>query len=321
MAKSRQLEALMAELNQLQEPASEAGTAVLTRIIGSKQGMAVAQAARIVGKAEIRALLPALETAFDYFMVKATTRDPGCRAKAAIAEVLYRLDRPSEAVFLAGIRHVQWEPIWGGQVDTAPKLRGICALGLVRMNYVGVMVELADLLADSELEARVGAARAIAYSENPLGVALLRLRIKLGDTPTAIGEYVAALLQLAALDSLPLMVSLLEAAKGTSASPTAVEIAEVVALALGESRLPEALEILQTWWSQIRQQELRQTGLLAIALLRRDDALQYLLHLAAEGALRDAAAAIEALRLYQNDDFVWSQVKQILAQRPDLASP
>ena len=73
------------------------------------------------------------------------------------------------------------------------------------------MVALADLLADPEPEARIGAARAIAYSENPLGVALLRLRIQVGDTPAVLGECVAALLQLSVDNCLPLAAAFLEA--------------------------------------------------------------------------------------------------------------
>ncbi|WP_225852694.1 hypothetical protein, partial [Haemophilus parainfluenzae] len=93
------------------------------------------------------------------------------------------------------------------------KLRGTCALGLVRMNYPMVMVELADLLADPEPEARIAAARAVAYSEQEWGIALLRLRMKVGDTPTVLGECLAALLQLAPADSLALARSFLEAGR------------------------------------------------------------------------------------------------------------
>jgi hypothetical protein len=155
MAKSRKLEELTAALNAIRpDPTSPEGLATLSRVIGSKYGIAVAQAAKIVGQAEIYALIPELVAAFDRFMVKPKDTDPGCRAKQAIAETLYRLEHRDEALFLKGIRHVQWEPVWGNQVDTAPKLRGTCALGLVRMNYPAVMVELADLLADPDPEAQ-----------------------------------------------------------------------------------------------------------------------------------------------------------------------
>lgn len=319
MAKSLNLEALTTALNQIRhDPTSVDGIATLSQVIGSKHGIAVAQAAKLVRDFEIRALIPELALAFDRFMVNAKDRDPGCRAKQAIADALYRLEYQEENLFLQGIHHVQWEPVWGGQVDTAAKLRGTCALGLVRMNYGAVMVELADLLADPEPEARIGAARAVAYSENPLGVALLRLRVKVGDIPAVLGECIAALLQLSAVETLPLAETFLEAARKESAPQKAVETAEVVALALGESRLPEALPLLKCWWQRTTHRELRKTGLLAIAMLRQEEALQFLLQRLTEAPVREAKEALEALQLYQNDGFLWPQVQAVLEQRSGL---
>ncbi|WP_088889993.1 hypothetical protein [Leptolyngbya ohadii] len=181
--------------------------------------------------------------AFDRFLIKPKDADPGCLAKQAIADTLYRLEYSDETLFLKGIHHVQPEPIWGGTTDTAPRLRGTCALGLVRMNYPQVMVELGDLLADPEPEARIGAARAIAYSENDQGVPLLRLRVRIGDTSPVLSECLLALLQLAPSQSLPLVEDVLYAR--TAMALGAVDQAEAAALALSESRLNEAFPILR----------------------------------------------------------------------------
>ncbi|MGF1459346.1 MAG: HEAT repeat domain-containing protein [Leptolyngbyaceae cyanobacterium] len=319
MPKSKKLEELTAKLNQIRaEPASELGLAILSEAIASRYGVAIAQAANLVSKHEIRPLMPQLAERFYWLMAKATDRDPGCRGKAAIADCLYRLDYRDIELFLQGVRCVQPEPIYGGVVDTAPKLRGLCALGLVRANYPDAMVELADLLADPEVEARIGAARAIAYSENPLGIALLRLRLRIGDTPTVLGECLSALLQLSADYGLPLVTQLLAAGRREADGHEAIETAEIVALVLGESRLPAALPILQTWWQQTSHPDLRQTGLLAIAMLRRDEAIQWLLQLLAEGSPRDATDALQALGLYQSDGQLWSQVQAVLSDRPGL---
>ncbi|MEM1310654.1 MAG: hypothetical protein AAGF98_14365 [Cyanobacteria bacterium P01_H01_bin.153] len=53
-------------------------------------------------------------------------------------------------------------------------------------------------------------------------------------------------------------------------------------------------------------------------MLRRDEALQWLLQLLADAPKKDATGALEALRLYQNDSRLWSQVEDILNQRQDL---
>lgn len=316
MAKSRKLEELMATLNQIRsDPTSTEAMAVLRQVLASKYSVAIAQAAHIIREHEIVALIPELVAAFPRFLIKPQDSDPGCRAKQAIAETLYRFNYSDETLFLTGIRHVQMEPVWGGQVDTAPSLRGTCALGLVRMNYSQVLVELGDLLADRELEARIGAARAIAYCGSDQGIPLLRLRIKVGDKPPVISECLSALLQLDPASSLPLAKELLYARQDDSRED--VELAEAAALTLGESRLPEVFELLRDWWQQVRDRGLRQSGLLAIATLRQTPAFDFLLSIIAEGASEDAKSAIKAISIYQQEVSIWERVRQTVDQRKD----
>jgi HEAT repeat protein len=309
MAKSRKLEQVLAVVAELKEhPTSEAAIATLRQVLQSKYSVAVAQAARLVGEGEIHSLTSDLVAAFARFMVKPTETDQGCLAKLGIAEALYRLNAGEEALFLQGIRHVQMEPVWGGREDTAAALRGICALGLVRMNYADVMAELADLLADAQPTARAAAAKAIAYSENPQGVPLLRLKVQVGDAaPQVLSECFTALLQLAPAQSVALVATFLAGAEE--------QVSEMAALALGETRLPEAFPLLKDWWQKTRGAELRQTGLLAIAMLRREEAMEFLLSLVVEGKIADAKAAIAALRIYQQDEGLWQRVCQAAQER------
>jgi HEAT repeat protein len=316
MPKSLKLEALQEQLTRIRNDPDAAGSeetiAQLRSILQSRYAIAVAQAAKLVGKLELFSLQPDLVAAFDRGLVKPVETDPNCHAKAAIAEALYRLSASQADLFLQGIHHIQREPVWGGQVDTAAKLRGICAMGLVRMNYPDVLTELADLLADPEAPARIAAARAIAYSENDQGVPLLRLRLLAGDEPTVLSECVAALLKLAPQKSLELAMRFLRADE--------MQTQELVALALGESRLPEALEGLIAWWQKQADPELRQTGLLAIAMLRTEAALDFLIGLIANGRLLDAQNAIAALQIYRQDPVLWQRVQAAAAQRPDASS-
>jgi HEAT repeat protein len=308
MAKSRKLEQLLAQLDPVQrDPHAPESTIVLREVLTSKHSIAVAQAAKLIGAAERYDLIPDLVAAFDRYMIKPVETDPGCTAKLKIADALYRLEYSNEDLFLRGIRHK--EPSWGGSEDTATALRGTCALGLVRMNYPQVMSELADLLADSIQEARIAAARAISYSGDPTGVPLLRLRVQIGDTAPVLSECFLALLQLSPQLSLSLISSFLTSRLS--------EVAEVAALALGESRLPEALPILQTWWQRTRITELRQTALTAIALLRQDEAIAFLLGLICEGEIADAKTAIAALSIYHQDPDLWRRVCEAASQRED----
>jgi hypothetical protein len=316
MAKSQKLEHILDTLNQLRgNPISEDAIATLRQTLNSKYSVAIAQAAKLVGSSAITSLIPDLVTTFDRMMVKPADSDPGCLAKTAIAETLYRLECSAESLFLKGIRHVQMEPVWGGQEDKAAPLRATCALGLVRMNYANVMVELADLLADPLVEARMAAARAIAYSNNSVGIPLLRLRIKVGDRPAVVAECLLALLKLAPAESLDLVQNVLYGRQPPLKPEEALELPEAVALALGEARIPEAMGILKDWWMQLKDPTLRRSALLAIAMLRHDEALNFLLALIEDGMSRDAKDAIAALKMYQHDDSLWPRVCQITEQR------
>jgi hypothetical protein len=308
MAKAAKLEATIAQLNQIRaDPGSELGISTLRQILNSKHAIAVGRAATLVGEAEIRGLMADLVKTFDRLMVNPTTSDQNCVGKKAIAEALYRLEAQEPELFLRGIRHIQLEPVWGGSSDTAPGLRGICALGLVRMNYAEVMIELADLLADPEPEARIGAARAIAYCNQPDGVPLLRLKVKLGDANAEVlSECLIALLSLTP-NGIPLVAHYL-----ASPDPAIVEMA---ALALGESRLPESFPLLQKFWARTSDPEQKKLGLLAIAMLRQDAPLNFLFDLVATGQLPDAQDAIAALGLYQTDQALWQRVCQTVEMR------
>ncbi|MGB8703262.1 MAG: HEAT repeat domain-containing protein, partial [Thermosynechococcaceae cyanobacterium] len=200
-----------------------------------------------------------------------------------------------------------------GKTDTASGLRGCCAMGLVRMNYPEVMAELADLLADPESPARIAAARAIAYCGSSQGVPLLRLKVRTGDKdPQVLAECFAGLLQLAPAQSLALIAQFL-------AQPDEA-IAEMAALALGESRVPEAFPVLHHCWQHTRYDNLKRTALLAIAMLRQDEALQFLLSLVAQGKPDEAQEAIAVLGIYKQDTVLWQQVCDAAQKRGDIAA-
>jgi hypothetical protein len=319
MAKSRKLESLLAQLEQIRpDPTMSEAMLLLRQLLTSKQPVAIAQAAKLIAEAEQYDLIPDLVAAFEWAMTKPNEQDPGCIAKLKLADALYRLDYSNEDLFLRGIRHVQR----GSSDDTAAPLRSVCALGLVRMNYPDVMSELAGLLADPEPTARIGAARAIAYTGNLSGVPLLRLRIKLGDSVPVLSDCFLALLHLSPTQSSIDLVRSFLVIQPQAEHRESTEIAEVAALAFGESKLSEAFDILQTWWRSICIPELRQTGLIAIALLRNDEAVSFLLSLIQGGALVDAKDSITALRVYREDQSLWQRVRERIEQRgePSLLS-
>jgi HEAT repeat protein len=309
MAKSRQLEQTLAELSHLRpDPASASSIATLRRVLGGRSSHAAAKAAEIAGEHEIGALQADLVAAFERFLQDGQRTDPGCGAKTAIAGALYRMGSEEHQLFLRGIRYVQLEPVWGGKVDTAPALRGVCALGLVRANYRDVMIELADLLADPEAQVRADAARAIAYSEDANGVPVLRLKALVGDQdPAVITECLGALLRLSPHGSLPFVARFLECGDTTAQ--------EAAALALGGSRLAEAFAVLRQWWERTPAPDLRRSGLLAIAMLKRDDAIDFLLERIATADGPTARDAIAALGMYRHDETLAARVRAAAARK------
>jgi HEAT repeat protein len=309
MAKSRRLEERLAELMHLRDdPTSEQTLAALQKALVDKDNFIVTRAAEMVREFYLNELESTLVRAFEKFMVNPVKTDPGCSAKTAIAETLYRLESYQSDVFLRGISHRQMEPVWGGQEDTAAKLRGVCALGLVRMNYPNVMIPLAHLLADEQADARISAARAIGYSGLEEGVPLLRFKALTGDThPKVLCDSFGALMKLAPESSLSFVAGFMKREDST--------IVEAAALALGESQLTQALPFLEEAWEDTFDRELRKTFLMSIALLKQEKALEFLENLIIEGPRVHAQDAHEALIIYRNDQRIWQRVEKALQAR------
>jgi hypothetical protein len=271
----------------------------------------VAKAARIAGELEIEPLVPELRAAFERLLANAVKSDPGCAAKTAIARALYAMGVYEDALFLRGIRHVQREPVWGGTEDTACELRAVCALALVRLGHPDAAAEVAELLADSEPAARIGAARAIASSESERYAPLLRFKVLGGDAdPQVTGECLGALLRIAPEAALAFCGRLLDRDDARRC--------ESIALALGESRLRAALPLLRDWWQRTSALEPRRTALLAIALLRTDEAHGFLLSLVAAAPGHDARDAIAALAVFRDDDALRDRVAAAVRSRDDV---
>jgi HEAT repeat protein len=312
MANSRTLEDTLAAIGQLRrEPVTPQTIDTLRKALLARSSHVVAKAAQVSGELGLRAIVADVAAAFDRFLVNPVKSDPGCRAKVEIARALYELGEDPADVFPRGVRHRQMEPVFGGREDTAAELRCVCALGLVRLQSPDALVELAELLADPEAAARAGAARAIAYADDPAGEPLLRLRALAGEPdPSVLTEILGALLSLAPVRSLPFLERLLDHRE--------VATQEAAAVALGASRLREALPVLGVWWDRTADVDLRRTALLAIAMLRHDDAIAFLLSQVAEGRGPDARDAVAALGTYRHDDGLRARVEAAVERRSDV---
>lgn len=293
---ARNIEAQIEQLSRLRGGAPSEAIAPVRKALTDRVNLVVAKAATIAGELLIHDVVPDLVHAFERLMEDPVKRDPQCWGKNATAKSLKELDYREAAVFLRGARHVQMEPVWGGQEDTAGTLRGICLLALVAcadLKREEILRHLVNALTEAAPTVRVDAARAIAQMGGEEGALLLRLKARMGDRePSVIGQALEGLLAVERKEALPFVAEFLSSMGG--------EIAEEAALALGASRMAAAVELLRDVWGRSRHPEFRGVLLRALCISRDEQALLFLEDLAKNGREQDAAGARAALSLLRN---------------------
>jgi hypothetical protein len=284
----------------------------LAPFLRHKSNHVVAAAAATIERLEASALAPDLVDAFERLMGNPAKLDTGCKALIAITQALVQMDDSAAKVYFAGIRHVQMEGSFGPPSDAAAPLRGLCARGLARMAHPEALMECVTLLVDREVPARAGAIRAIADAGRPEGVLLLRLKALVGDKEMEVtGECFGALLSLDPAASVKFVAKFLNSG--------ADGMGELAALALGESRLAAAFDVLRETWERGGAAEQRRTLLVAIAMLRSDEALEFLLGRLSDDSGHVAADALAGLAFYARDEALLARVKAIIHERGDGA--
>ena len=139
---------------------------------------------------------------------------------------------------------------------------------------------------------------------------MLRYKVRCGDDDTLVfSDCLSALLHLSPTPSLPFVCELLDAV-----DPTRWEAA---ALSLGGSRLEAALPVLQRWWQRSIGTEKQRTALIAIAMLRLEPALEFLLAVVREQPAQLARDSITALAIHKYDERLRQRVLAAVEQRGD----
>jgi len=280
--------------------------AELRRYLGDKNGYLCGQAAGVAQELDLRELVPEMAAAFDRFLVDGAATDKGCFGKKHILEALLAFEADVPSVYLAGVRCVQLEPAFGEPVDAAVPVRTLSAHALVQIDHPAALVEIAPLLADPEPLVRAEAARALGRSGLEPASALLHLKALTGDAePDVVEACYEGLLRLAPRRHLAFVAAALRDESR----------AEAAALALGESRLREALPLLREALSGAAAPRERQSVIMAIALLRSDEATALLLTLVEGAAEAHAVVALDALALHRHDAAVAERVRSAVAAR------
>jgi hypothetical protein len=299
---------ITAALRQLEV---DQGPTALRAALANPAYRIVARAAELAGESLAYELEADLISAFRRLAARDHKQDPGCMAKAAIARALVALDCLNAAYYREGIALRQLEPVWGGAIDTAADVRASCAMGLAASGDPRALIALVDLLADPEHQARGGAVRAIACTEPLAAEAVLRAKVLLGDdVPEVIGDCLRALLDLEPDASPAFVARLLD-------HPTS-ELAELAALALGESRLEDAVAQLRAHWDRQPLKRQHHRVLLRAAILARTEpAFDWLLLLIRDADSATAAFLIEELAVYNSNQRLAARIKQQLDARDE----
>ncbi len=288
-------------------PMAAEAIAELRKALNAAASLLVSKAADIAGRRGVSELIPDMISAFGRFTTDGARVDKQCNAKISIVNALNALECVDDAVFLTGARYIQMEPVFGGQADTAAELRCGCAYGLARIAHPDAHYVLADLLVDGESSVRAAAAKALAYLGSPEGELLLRLKVLTGDKELdVISECFEGLMTMSPKRSLVFVSRYLKSDD--------LSAAQCAAIAIGKSHAPGAFDALRKCWDDSPSPSTRRALLLPIALIRSDDAFEFLLEVLRRGDGKIIAQATNALSLYADDESA-RRVQEAMAAR------
>ena len=316
----KKLEERIGQIRNLRTSSPTAGVdVILKKALADRSGLVVAEAARTTADLRLTPLIPDLLTAFNKLFLDPVKSDPKCWGKTAIVKALAQLDYAESPPFLCGSRHVQMEPVYGGQEDSAIHLRANSFLALVQCTDIRrfeILQHLVDAMSDLADPVRVEAVRAIHQLAGDEAVLLLRLKARLGDLrPLIIGHVFDALLSLERDRAVSFVADYLKSADE--------EVRDEAALALGGSRLQTGLRTLMDGWQETRDgsRDGSRDGLFSSVLLRGisssrlEEAIDFLLELVRSGAPREAAAALEALRIHEDSPEIQARIQHAVQSK------
>ena len=282
-------------MNTMRDVPAEEAVAELRKALNHRAGMVAGKAAKLSAERQLRILIPDLLRAFDRLFENARERDPQCWGKNAIAKALVELGHQESEPYLKGARHVQMEPVWGGQEDTASALRGICMLALAACADIRretILRVLVDGLTDPKPTVRQESVRAIAQMGGDEAVLLLRFKARVKDSELpVVGQVFDSVLALEGEQGIGFLADFLDASHGDAAGEAA--------LSLGASRLPGSLEVLERAWDATRDPDLKLTLLRAMSASREARAIDFLTGIVRNGRPADVAFALEALSIHK----------------------
>ncbi|MEN6521656.1 MAG: HEAT repeat domain-containing protein [Armatimonadota bacterium] len=283
----------------------------LKSAINGKNSLLASKAADLAANYGFSNLIPDMISAFERFMIDGVRNDKLCNAKISIVNALNKFEYMGDEVFRKGAYYIQMEPAYGKPIDAAVKVRIGCAYGLARIICLDASYILTDLLVDADPEVRTAAVKSLSYLGNPESELLLRLKVLTGDEdPNVISECFDGLITMAPDRSLGFVSRYLRTADAA--------MAQSAAIAIGNSRLSRAYDVLREYWDDFPSPSTRRMLILPIALVRSTEAFNFLLDIVRDADSKTASEAIDALRIYPSTENI-EQVREVMESRNDPA--
>lgn len=283
----------------------------LIPFLRAKTSVLIRRAAIVAEENNRTDLGPELIKAFQWLKAEGLKRDRGCEAMLAIVRALITIDHPATDLFFEAAGYVQMEGSFGPPVDAAAPVRGAAVQGLARAGHPDAMYQVIDLLHDPWPPARVGAVRALSDSGRLEAECLLRMQALQGDREADVtSECMFALMRVAPERSAAFV--------GRFLKHPSEDVASGAALALGDSRHEAAFRVLCEAYESAPHSPVVHAVLVGIGMLRRPEAIDYLIGVLENGPQSAASSALRALEIYSHDESVVARVREAMKGRDIL---
>jgi hypothetical protein len=298
------LDQTLARLEAIRRDTVTGGIAEVRAALGHERSLIVGRAADVAADLGLDL---ATELAIAFARVAIAEDDRECTATGAVLRAMAKLGIVAPETYLAALRMRRMVKVGDGYVDVAAPLRANAATALVETGFFSALEEIAPMLADPEASVRTAVAEALGVLAGSGAAAVLLLKLSVGDPDSdVLGACLAGLLRVDVDRYLPTVAMYLAADD--------VRIVELAALALGESHAASAFPPLRDALDTVPRSAMA-TVLLALALLRRDEATAHLLETVERATPAVAALAIEALALHKHDEAITSRARSLVEER------